>query len=102
LVHHFSPSDNLSEEVQKGLLEKAEQGIYPKPAPTGYLNVTRADGKKVIEPEPEMAPIVTKLFELYASGNYSLLEITQIARDDGLKTPIASSRPEMPVFNIDM
>ncbi|TWT60924.1 hypothetical protein Pan54_16560 [Rubinisphaera italica] len=31
--------DNLSEEVKKGMLEKAEQGIWPSKAPLGYLNV---------------------------------------------------------------
>jgi len=28
--------DNLSEEVKKGMLEKAEQGQYPSRAPLGY------------------------------------------------------------------
>ncbi len=30
--------DNLSEEVKKGLLEKAEQGYWPTVAPVGYVN----------------------------------------------------------------
>ena len=32
--------DNLSEETRKGMLEKAEQGIWPSYAPLGYRNVT--------------------------------------------------------------
>ena len=31
--------DNLSEETKKGMLEKAEQGIYPTVAPLGYRNI---------------------------------------------------------------
>jgi site-specific DNA recombinase len=31
--------DNLCEETRKGMLEKAEQGLYPSIAPFGYLNV---------------------------------------------------------------
>jgi hypothetical protein len=31
--------DNLSEETKKGMLEKAEQSIYPSFAPLGYRNV---------------------------------------------------------------
>jgi DNA invertase Pin-like site-specific DNA recombinase len=31
--------DNLSEETRKGMLEKAEQGIYPSFAPMGCINV---------------------------------------------------------------
>jgi len=32
--------DNLSEETKKGMIEKAEQGIYPSFAPLGYINVS--------------------------------------------------------------
>ena len=45
--------DNLSEETRKGMLEKAEQGIWPSAAPLGYRNVDGANGKRVIEPDPE-------------------------------------------------
>src|SRR4030081_1600674 len=52
--------DNLSEEARKGMLEKAEQGVWPSCAPLGYRNVASPDGRKIIEPAPEAAPIVTK------------------------------------------
>jgi site-specific DNA recombinase len=55
--------DNLSEEVRKGMLEKAQQGQWPARAPLGYCNVTGPNGKRVIEPDPEQAPLITKLFE---------------------------------------
>ncbi|MER9363174.1 hypothetical protein [Mesorhizobium sp. M0500] len=58
--------DNLSEEARKGQMEKAEQGIWPTKAPLGYLNVTGSDGKKVIEPDAELAPMITRLFERYS------------------------------------
>ena len=77
--------DNLSEEARKGMQEKAEQGIWPTVAPLGYRSVTCADGKKRIEPDPVAAPIITKLFEWYATGNFSLREIGVKARAEGLK-----------------
>src|ERR1700692_4736478 len=55
--------DNLSEETQKGMREKAEQGIYP---------------------DPDFAPLVTRLFETYATGSQSLKELTHLARAWGL------------------
>jgi len=70
--------DNLSEETKKGMLEKAEQGIYPSNAPLGYTNVVQ-DGKRLIALEPEDAQKVRTLFEWYASGNYSLLDISKKA-----------------------
>ncbi|MFZ5452536.1 MAG: recombinase family protein [Thermodesulfobacteriota bacterium] len=61
--------DNLSEETKKGMLEKAEQGIFPSFAPLGYINV-ECGGKRIIQIDPEMAPFVRQLFEWYATGNY--------------------------------
>jgi site-specific DNA recombinase len=54
--------DNLSEEARKGMQEKAEQGIWPTKSPLGYRNVAGPDGKKIIPIDPEVAPIVSKLF----------------------------------------
>lgn len=79
--------DNLSEETVKGLQEKAEQGIWPLKPSVGYRSVELAGGKKGIEPDPDTAPIIVRLFEWYASGDYSLDEITEMAREAGLTTP---------------
>lgn len=76
--------DNLSEEARKGMQEKAEQGIWPTKTPLGYLNVTGPDGKKIIAADPEVAPIISKLFEWYATGQYSLKETALKAREAGL------------------
>lgn len=76
--------DNLSEEARKGMQEKAEQGIWPTVAPLGYRNVLGSDGKKIIEPDPDSAPIIARLFEWYATGTLSLKEAAQKARAAGL------------------
>src|SRR5436190_22469942 len=75
--------DNLSEEARKGMQEKAEQGIWPTVAPLGYHNVVGADGKKIIEPDPDSAPIIACLFEWYATGTLSLKEAAEKARAAG-------------------
>jgi site-specific DNA recombinase len=36
--------DNLSEETRKGMLEKAERGIWPSYAPLGYVKVDGTNG----------------------------------------------------------
>ncbi len=76
--------DNLSEEARKGMEEKAEQGIWPTVAPLGYRNITGPDGKKIIEPDPEIAPLVSRLFEWYAAGTLSLREAARKVRVAGL------------------
>ncbi len=73
--------DNLSEEVRKGQGEKAAQGQYPSIAPIGYKNnlITHR-----IEPEEKEAPAVKQLYELHATGRYSLRQLRQIAQEAGL------------------
>ena len=66
--------DNLSEEARKGMAEKAEQGFWPSYAPLGYRNVTGANGKKMIAADPDLAPIIVRLFEWYSTGTMSLKE----------------------------
>jgi len=73
--------DNLSEETKKGLREKAEQGYYPGHARLGYRNNRETHQ---IEIDPETAPIVQKMFERYATGNYSLARIREMVIEEGL------------------
>jgi site-specific DNA recombinase len=75
--------ENLREEVKKGMREKTEQGIYPGRAPFGYCN-NRAD--RTIQIHSENAQIVTRIFELYASAQYSLSELQKAVRSQAGKT----------------
>jgi site-specific DNA recombinase len=76
--------DNLSEETRKGMSEKAAQGFWPSFAPLGYRNVIAPNGRKIIEPDPTLAPIIARIFERYATGQYSLADMTKMSRTDGM------------------
>ncbi|WP_433942262.1 recombinase family protein [Brevundimonas diminuta] len=76
--------DNLSEETRKGMLEKAEQGLWPTVAPIGYLNVEGPNGKKIITIDPALGPLVQRLYEWYSTGQYSLKDVSKKARLAGL------------------
>src|SRR5437899_1697442 len=56
---------NLREETRKGFYGRLRQGLYPRPAPPGYLD---CGGGKPKEPDPVQAPLVRQAFELYATG----------------------------------
>ena len=64
--------ENLREEVKKGMREKAEQGIYPSRPPIGYRN---NKVEHTIEVDPQKAPLARRMFELYATGKYSLSQL---------------------------
>jgi HJR/Mrr/RecB family endonuclease len=62
-------SQNLGEETLKGMTEKARAGIYPSFAPVGYQNVDGPNGKRIIAPHRDEAPIISDLFARFATGN---------------------------------
>lgn len=60
---------NLREETRKGFYGRLKQGLYPLPAPLGYLDC--GPGKQK-EPDPAIAPLIRRTFQLYSSGTYTL------------------------------
>jgi len=75
--------DNLSEETRKGMLEKAEEGEYPSYAPLGYLHDKI---NKKIKIDKTRAKYIKELFELYATGNYSIRQLENLMYKKGLRT----------------
>jgi len=66
------------------MVEKASQGIWPSYAPIGYLNADGANGKRTIVPDPALAPLVRRLYELCAMGEHSVEELAAIAHAEHL------------------
>ena len=71
--------ENLSEEVRKGMKEKAAEGIYPTRPPLGYQNNKL---NHTIEMNPETAPIVQRMFELFSKENLSVAELRKHIRQE--------------------
>lgn len=65
---------NLSEEVKKGQKEKIAQGWLPTKPPIGYKTIGDK-GHKIHVINEQTAPLIKKMFELYATGNYSVMSI---------------------------
>jgi hypothetical protein len=77
--------NNLSEEVKKGQRQKAKQGSYPGGVVSlGYI---RNKLNKSIEPDPERAPIIRALFELYSQGDKSIDNVHEFAQKARLTYP---------------
>jgi DNA invertase Pin-like site-specific DNA recombinase len=73
---------NLREETRKGFYGRIKQGLYPCPAPTGYLDCGKGQPKQV---DPVQGPLVKQAFELYASGSYSLIALVEEMHALGLR-----------------
>ena len=68
-------SDNLRTEVMKGQNEKVLQGWLPCGVPFGYMNVENHD--EPIQPHPEQAQAVIRMFDLYARGNLTFETLSE-------------------------
>lgn len=74
--------DNLRENVKRGLRQKIRNGVWPGWAPVGYLNNPKT---RMIDVDKDKAPKVKKLFELYATENYTLESLADWSKEKGLK-----------------
>jgi hypothetical protein len=73
---------NLREETKKGLYGRLKQGFYPLRAPIGYLDNGAAKPKTI---DPLKGPLIQKLFELYASGEWTLFTLKDELYRRGLR-----------------
>ena len=75
-------SNDISRKSQMGMLEKAEQGLYPSVAPLGYRNnlVTH-----LLDVDDATAPHIQRAFTLMATGRYSLSTLGDLLYQEGLR-----------------
>lgn len=75
--HH---SRVTSEKVKLNIFNQREKGVCTYRAPVGYLNIGRMDKKPF---DPERAPIIKNLFQMYATGEWTLIKLTKWAIKQG-------------------
>jgi site-specific DNA recombinase len=95
-------SEVLSEEVKRGLYQKAKLGGTPGPAPIGYLNVQERDeatGRYVatVELDADRAPHIRWAFTAYATGAFTLDTLGAALKKRGLRTRRTVRQPARPL-----
>ena len=76
-------SNDISRKTQMGMLEKAEQGLYPSSAPLGYINNALT---KLLEVDTERAPHIKRTFELIAYEKHSLSMVSAKLYKEGFRS----------------
>lgn len=74
---------NLSEETRKGFYGRLKQGLYPLPAPRGYLDHGKGNPKTI---DPVTGPIVREAFRLYSTGQFGLEQLRHELARRGLRS----------------
>lgn len=64
-------NDNKSINVRRGLKTRVEMGLWPAPAPTGYLKEKRMDRKCETLIDPDRAPVIKQMFKKVAYEKWS-------------------------------
>ena len=119
-------NDIKTERTIMGMRTKALDGYWPVGAPWGWMNTyefpesLNNKGKKIIVPHPTRAPVVKFLFEEFARGTTTFLELAKKVNAMGdirskhgkkiskqlvqkiLKNPIHYGWIEMPTFGISV
>ena len=74
---------NLRDEVRKGFYGRLKQGVYPLPAPVGYLDRGAGIPKAI---DPVAAPLIRFAFERYAAQPLGVRKLSLELRRRGLIT----------------
>ena len=76
------------QDIRLKMAHKAKNGGTIGRAPIGYLNVRKdIEGRQVntVDLDPERAPLIRTVFELYATGDYTLEDLCDACEDMGLR-----------------
>jgi site-specific DNA recombinase len=76
-------SDAISDNVKRAYENKIRNSEWIGKAPIGYIDVKNETKDK--EPDPARTHFIVKIFEMYATGNYSIRQIRKEMEKLGLK-----------------
>ena len=79
-------NDIRAQRTTEGMKTRLQNGLFSFGAPLGYKNSVDLPGNKIIEPDPEKAPLIKMIFEKYADGLYSFKDIAEMVNKSGLRT----------------
>jgi len=76
-------SDNLTQNVKRGMRQKVRRGEWLTKAPFGYVNNPRT---RNIEPHPVHSKVIVRAFEEYATGKHGLVSLADFLALHGVTT----------------
>jgi DNA invertase Pin-like site-specific DNA recombinase len=74
-------SDNLKQNVERGMRQKLRRGEWLTRAPYGYVNNSKT---RNIDPDPVKSKIIVRAFEEYAKGTHHLVSMAQFLAEHGV------------------
>ncbi len=91
-------SRNMGDEIKRKMLIKIQEGGTHGVARIGYKNVGEG-GRRYVVVDEERAPLITWLFEAYATGEWSVDDLRQEVTERGLRSRPGPNTPAKPLSN---
>ncbi len=98
-INEFRSAEDGAD-IRDKMAYKARSGGTIGKAPLGYRNVRiDYDGRQIntVQLDADRAPLVKQAWELYATGDYSLEDLSEVMADRGLVTRATIRRPSQAV-----
>jgi len=76
-------SDNLIENIKRGIRQKLRRGEWLTKAPFGYVNNSKT---RKIEPDPVKSKIIVKAFEEFSTGKHTFGSLAEFLAELGITT----------------
>ena len=93
-------TDCIADNVKRSFNQMRKEGKWAHKAPVGYKNVKDSKGNSDIIVDPDRGFLITALFKEYASGIYTLEQITKKAREIGFTMPKCKKLYKQTIRNI--
>lgn len=94
-------SQNLANEVKKGIGEKVKSGGTVSRAPIGYVNIRRVDDQgreeRTVILDEERAPLIKLAFKEFATANWTVSDLADYLAACGLSTRATPKIPSVPI-----
>src|SRR3989338_4338117 len=88
-------SDNLVENVKRGIRQKLRRGEWLTIAPFGYVNNPKT---RQIEPHPAKSKIVARAFEEFAKGTHTLKSMAELGVETKSETSQIQTEAQFPFY----
>ena len=86
--------DAMSQGINRAYRRRVEEGYWPRPAPIGYVFDRNT---RTVVFDPIRAPLIRQTFQFYATGDYTLDELTHAINDRGLRGRKTKKYPGKPL-----
>lgn len=83
-----------------GMRARTQQGGWPHEAPYGYKKARTAAGASTVAPDDDTSPVMIRLLEAFATGDYTIKQLANLAYECGVRNKKGGKRGWQAIKNL--